>query len=43
MATVELTNENFTDLVGGADVTLIDFWAAGSHRCSTRRLNAILM
>ena len=27
MATVELTAENFQDVIGGADLALVDFWA----------------
>ncbi|HEY2764524.1 MAG TPA: thioredoxin family protein [Pseudonocardiaceae bacterium] len=33
MATIELTKENFSDVVGGAELVLVDFWGPRCRSC----------
>ena len=33
MATIELTRENFSDVVGGAELVLVDFWGPRCRLC----------
>lgn len=35
MATTELTKENFSDVVGSADLVLVDFWGPRCRQCRT--------
>jgi thioredoxin 1 len=35
MATIELTRENFSDVVGGAKLALVDFWGPRCQQCRT--------
>lgn len=35
MATIELTKENFSDIVGGAELVLVDFWGPRCQLCRT--------
>ena len=35
MATVELTKESFSDVVGGAELALVDFWGPQCRLCRT--------
>lgn len=35
MATVELTKKNFSDVVGGAKLALVDFWGPQCRLCRT--------
>ena len=33
MATIELTKKNFSDVVGGAELVLVDFWGPRCRSC----------
>src|ERR1043166_116172 len=33
MATIDLTRENFSDVVGGAKLALVDFWGPRCQQC----------
>lgn len=35
MATIELTKESFSDVVGGAELALVDFWGPQCRQCRT--------